>query len=361
MRNKILPKVIIILIFSIAITCFTRNINSESSSNVVITKLSEFSTHGRAFDVKVVDDIAFVADLNTGLNIINISDPNSPTLTSLYSMENAHKVIIDENIAYVTNWNYGFEIINITDLENPEQLSRFSGIAFNTFDIENDCAFIDSEGLLILNISDPKNPKEIHHYYACGNTSAVYVEENLVYLGTYIYGSFYGFTIVDVTDKMDPQILGHYNTTDIVAGIRVSGDVALAANWEDGLLIFNVSNPENPVVLSSYYDGGGSEIAYFVDGYAFVADYDNGLEILDINDPENPFEVGQFFDGGGAYGIAFQNNLAFIADDSDGLEILEITGLLLITPTETTTEETSFSILLILPIGLLIVLVKKEK
>jgi hypothetical protein len=244
------------------------------------------------------------------------------------------KLLLDKDMILVDNGIY-----SLTDPENPEQLSHFNGSVMNTFYIENDCAFVDSFGLQILNISDPLNPFEIFHYYDSGNTSAVYVEDDIAYLGTYIYGDFMGFTVVDVSNKTNPQKLWHYNTTSIVAGIRVLGDLALVASWEDGLLIFNVSNPASPIFLSNFFDGGASENAYFVDGYAFVADYSNGLEILDISDPENPYEVGQFFDGGGAYGIAFQNNLAFVADDTDGLEILEITGLF-------STEETSgFSVL----------------
>ena len=357
MKNRILK----IVSFSVIIFILGFNLTktkSVDSSNVVITKLSIYSTHGRAFDVKVRDDVAFVADLQTGLHIINVSDPSSPTLLSVYEMDNPHKIYLDEDIAYVTCWENGFEIINISDPENPVQISHFNGSVMNTFDIEGDCAFIDSFGLQILNISDPQNPSEIYHYYDSGNTSAVYVEENTAYLGTYIYGEFYGFTIVDVTNKTNPQKLGQYNTTDIVAGISVVGDLALVANWGVGLSIFNVSNPEDPVLLSNHFDGGASENAYFINGYAFVADYNNGLEILNINDPENPVEVGQYYDGGGAYGIAVQNNIAFVADDNQGLEILEITGLF---PTKASNGYGVFSALIVIHIFILFKLIKRKK
>jgi len=357
MKNRILK----IVSFSVIIFIVGFNLTktkSVDSSDVVITKLSVYSTLGRAFYVQVRDDVAFVADLQTGLHIINVSDPGSPTLLSLYEMDNPHKIYLDEDIAYVTGWENGFEIINISDSEHPVQLSHFNGSVMNTFDIEGDCAFIDSFGLQILNISDPQNPSEIYHYYDSGNTSAVFVEENTAYLGTYIYGEFYGFTIVDVTNKTNPQKLGQYNTTDIVAGISVVGDLALVANWGVGLLIFNVSNPENPVLLSNYFDGGASENAYFVDGYAFVADYNNGIEILNIKDPENPVEVGQFYDGGGAYGIAVQNNIAFVADDNQGLEILEITGLF---PTKVSNGYGVFSALIVIHIFILFKLIKRKK
>ena len=113
MKNKLLPKAIIIVLFFSVIPCINRE--AQSDSNIVITKIGAFSTGSFAFDVRLKDDVAFVADLSSGLNIINVSDPTSPELISLYEMESAHKVFIDENIAYVSNWNDGFEIINITD------------------------------------------------------------------------------------------------------------------------------------------------------------------------------------------------------------------------------------------------------
>ncbi|NHK32569.1 MAG: hypothetical protein FK730_14545 [Asgard group archaeon] len=358
MNKKIISKIVLLLLFSLAINCINGYSYTESSANISITKLGELPTGGFAYDVKLKDDVAFIADLNAGLNIIDISNPNSPELIALYEMDSAYDVHISENLAYVTRGGNGFEVINITDLENPEQLGQIDGISMYNFDIEDDCAFIDSEGLLILNISDSLNPTEIYQYYDFGNISTVFVKENIAYLGTFILDSFMNFTIVDFSDKLDPQILGYYNTTDIVSGIRVIDDIALVANWGNGLLIFNVSNPEDPTVLSNYDDSGFANMACFVDEYAFVADYSYGLEILNIKDPANPTEIAQFFDGGHAYAIAVKNNLAYIADGDNGLEILEINGLF---PTEKADGFNIISVVIVLDIIILLRLIKKKK
>ncbi|MBN1330943.1 MAG: hypothetical protein JXA54_15835 [Candidatus Heimdallarchaeota archaeon] len=47
------------------------------------------------------NDIAFVADLETGLHIVNVSNPEAPELVSHYEMERSHNAFLTEDVAYV--------------------------------------------------------------------------------------------------------------------------------------------------------------------------------------------------------------------------------------------------------------------
>jgi len=65
----------------------------------------------------------------------------------------------------------------------------------------------------------------------------------------------------------------------------------------DGLYIFNVSDPSNPILLSniSIQRLGGSVSGVFVkNNYAYAAIYRKGLAVIDVTNPQEPNQVGFF-------------------------------------------------------------------
>ena len=55
-----------------------------------------------------------------------------------------------------------------------------------------------------------------------------------------------------------------------------------------------------------------------------MADYSNGLVIVDISNPAAPVLKGSYATGGDSYGVAISGNYAYVADESNGLEIFRI-------------------------------------
>lgn len=119
--------------------------------------------------------------------------------------------------------------------------------------------------------------------------------------------------------------VGVYNTPGYALGIEVVGDYAFVADYNQGLRIINISDPENPQDAGSLALGWAYNIA--VQGnYAYVASLDDGLQIVDISDPEDPDVVGnaQVFDSG-TYGVDVVDNYAYLAEGTRGIRIVDIT------------------------------------
>lgn len=128
----------------------------------------------------------------------------------------------------------------------------------------------------------------------------------------------FGWTILDVTDPSDPKhvrfVEGPDNTwtlqIQVADGKMITGLERIPADWggddskgfEEGIYIWDVSDPENPVKQGhfktgetgthrNYYDGG--RYAHLTAG---APGYDGRLyRIIDIDDPENPAEVGRWW------------------------------------------------------------------
>ena len=121
--------------------------------------------------------------------------------------------------------------------------------------------------------------------------------------------------------------------------IFIQDDLAFVAVKWGGLLIFDISNLEEPTIVGDYYEeptnmdlGSNSErtSGVFVrEDIAFLADGENGLVILNISNPRKPEKVGQFVETScwrHFFNVVVEGNYAFCMTRVY-LIILDITNL----------------------------------
>ncbi len=91
-----------------------------------------------------------------------------------------------------------------------------------------------------------------------------------------------GLRIIDVSNPSSPKEVGFYDTGGFTRGVAVSGQYVYMADIEDGLRIIDVSNPANPKEVG-YYNTGGYAQGVAVSGhYVYVAGGSDGLYILKL-------------------------------------------------------------------------------
>ena len=175
-----------------------------------------------------------------------------------------------------------------------------------------------------------------------------------------------GWTILDVTDPEDPKHLrfipGPPNTwtiqIQVADGKMITSLEQMNPAWgsdpnapnEEGVLIWDVRNPTNPVRLGHFRTGGTGTHRNYYDGGRYVhlasglAGFTNNVyQVIDIDDPARPKEVsrwwipGQWRDGdekpeapghvflhGGAY---VEGRRAYLPYGSAGLVILDVADI----------------------------------
>jgi hypothetical protein len=86
-----------------------------SNSNAP-TVLGSYDTSGYSRDVTVVGNYAYVADSSSGVQILDISNRNAPTLVGSYDTPgDANGIAVVGNYAYVADWNLGVQILDINN------------------------------------------------------------------------------------------------------------------------------------------------------------------------------------------------------------------------------------------------------
>ena len=100
-------------------------------------------------------------------------------------------------------------------------------------------------------------------------------------------------------------------------------------------LVFDVTDLENPELVTSFSGSTGAidHNQYIEDGYSYQANYQSGLRILNVSNPEAPAEVGYFdtypdgnqasFDGAWSTYPFFGSNMVLISSIGEGLFVVE--------------------------------------
>jgi hypothetical protein len=147
--------------------------------------------------------------------------------------------------------------------------------------------------------------------------------------GSFAYVAQDGLSVYDISNPASPVLKAITNTfTSSVLGIVVSGNYAYLACREDGLKIYDVSNPEHPINVGNMNNGGlAAKIAISGD-FAYLANEDDGLRIYNISDPSNPINVGHVttYTGGNEYcqQVAISEHHAYVANTSDGFRVYNV-------------------------------------
>jgi len=82
--------------------------------------LGTYNSPGSARAVQLSGHYAYVADEISGLKIINVSNPASPTLAgTYYTLGAAYSVYLSGNYAYVADWGSGLQIIDVFNQASP--------------------------------------------------------------------------------------------------------------------------------------------------------------------------------------------------------------------------------------------------
>ena len=158
----------------------------EGMSPPEIRFLGRYNTPGSAMGVTVSGDYAFVADYGSGLQIIEISDPESPNRVGQYDTPgSAYGVTVSGDYAYVADYTSGLQIIDISDPESPNRVGQYDtpGYALGVA-VSSDYAYVADygSGLQIIEISDPESPNRVDFYDTDGSAWDVFINGEVAYV-----------------------------------------------------------------------------------------------------------------------------------------------------------------------------------
>ena len=332
--NSLLRSVNAVVFMTVLLTVCSSSSNTTIAAAPVasaanIELVGTYNTPGRALGVAVAGNYAYVADGETGLRVINVSNPAAPAQIGFYDTTGmANDVAVVGNYVYVADGLSGLRVVNVSNPASPTEVGSYvipggseayaQGIA-----VVGNYAYVagsSTGGLRIVNIANPTAPSLVGFYDSPGMALDVAVAGNYAYVAD---GSA-GLRVINISNPAAPSAVGSY-TSAWAQRVAVVGNYAYVVAQDHGLRVLNVSNPATPTEVGSY-DTPSYAIDISVSGnYAYIADY-NSVRVVNVSNPAVPTEAGFYDTTGIAQKLAVAGEYIYLANDTTGLSILRFTS-----------------------------------
>jgi hypothetical protein len=301
-------------------------------------EIGSYLSSYQMIDIIILGELAYITEHESGLRILNISDPSNPVEVEFYaSQEDLYNINVFGDYAYVVTRSfngYGFKILNVSDPLNPDIVNYYP-MEWNRAGkllASGDFLFIDlEEGISIIDVSNPAEAEEVNLIETGENlTKDFSISGDYLYLldngdNDTIQSKLRAFDISDQSNiiEVDYYFLGN------MQGIEVAGNFAYVTCYSapmiDQIRIYDISDPTDINWISnSEAKGNNSEITIY-DGHAFVSSF-TGIQILDIADNSNLLEVCFFESTGSLFDVEINENYAFLTDRIHGLIVIDISN-----------------------------------
>ena len=252
------------------------------------------------------------------LQIVDIS--NLPTSVNIvYDSNNllnkVHNIFIDTATAklYACATGEAMEVFSLTNPNNPTLIYTYNDVGHvHDAYVKNDTAFLNcgNDGLRIMDFTMVNNsgdtPVELASYTsypdAGYNHSGWLTDDGTIYA---MQDENHGYDVkmLDVSDYSNISVLATFNSgvdpNSMAHNGIIKDDFLYLAYYHDGLRVFDISNPSNPVQVNYYdtylpnnhnsYKGAWGVYPYLNSGNILVSDMQTGLYVFELT--TSPTEI----------------------------------------------------------------------
>ena len=218
--------------------------------------------------------------LPDGIEAIDVGSPEEPRHAGGYEADlGLGGLVVADDHLYVTTWNTGLRILDVSNPADLHLVGAYEELPTRTSEVavqgRHACIAAGGAGLWVLDVSDPANPLHV------GSIEAMHDAYTVAVSGQHAYvGDGYSLQVIDLNDPANPQRAGGCPIEAFANDVEVSGDFAYVAAQDAGLLVIDVSDPTNPHKVAGNSSFNAFGVA--VDGdKVYVAATEDGLMIFD--------------------------------------------------------------------------------
>jgi hypothetical protein len=136
----------------------------------------------------------------------------------------------------VADYDSGLQIINVSNPVNPTSAGgcHTLGAAWGVF-VSGSHAYVavNDAGLQIINVSNPSGPVVTGSYNTPGHANSIFVSGRYAYVAD--EGS--GLQIIDISNPASPTLVGGYDTPGTALGVFVMGDYIYVADYSSLMIL----------------------------------------------------------------------------------------------------------------------------
>jgi hypothetical protein len=249
----------------------------------------------------------------------------------------------EDGYAYVMHDNGGGGAISIWDIDPPEDLYEISYVPLGTWRaaVEYKDGYVYTtgqagDGIIIVDVDPPETAFVDHKWtqfgWATGSMEELEVKDDRLYVAS----QWYGLLIMDITNPQNPTYLGHSPTTSgmFTTAVEVTDDhqigFYLEGYWDaastDWLRVVDISNPASPQVIQSMLMPSYPYRCDLKGDYLYCILHPwegRQMDVIDVSDYMNPAIVATMNVSNGAWDMQISGNYIYVAGDE--LTVVDIT------------------------------------
>ena len=279
-----------------------------NTSNVTAPRLlSQVAVIGFPEGITVRNNWLYIGAHNDGVWIVDVSNPAIPKETAYINSGGRNReVSLQGNNLYVAGEWQRLYVLNVSDPQKPRiTLSHFGD---NIGNVLADGNYVYTS-LGIVDFSNPASPVYVAKSSYFGGKTAKYGDKYLLVAGN-------GIRILDVSDKKNPVLVGHYANGTSFKDVAVNGNVAVALTG-NSIVAVDISKVASPKKLSQLdYSGHWVGYAVAMNGtmaYAAGSGSEN-IKAFDVSNPSAMNLVGSIGLYGDFWSIAYDKGYLYAAE-----------------------------------------------
>jgi hypothetical protein len=311
------------LVFCILSFCGRPEVTEPGATFTII---GECQLPGYAKKVELVGNLAYVADGQGGLQIVDISNPESTYVVGQYvSDRDVNSVAVRDTFAYIallSSTSGGLVVLNISDPAVPLFVGQDPTIyAYDIAAPQDDTMYVYVAARYWFHVEDiytfPQYPTYARRFTTPGNTRAVFVIDSLVYLAC----EQMGLQIINLAKPDSLALVGWIDTPSNARHVYVHDNKAYVADGRAGLIIIDVADSEHPVFIEQYDTPEYANAVFISNDKAYIADGDGGVYVIDVSNAQDPIFYGSF-ETAYANHAYVRNDTVYVADRDRGLVVV---------------------------------------
>lgn len=253
-------------------------------------------TPGSASRVAVSGSLAYVADGTGGVQVLDIGDPAHPAIIGSHpALCSILDVALLGDHAIAADSQRGFRIVDVSTPSSPTTVYTCDAGRMADFAVLDSTVLASSgpewsplpAGLYSVDVSNPAAPAALNWTPVQGAGYLTVQDERAYLLG---YSSQRGMSIFDVSNPVDPVLLSHSVADHFGRGVAFSGRYAYVGGNRK-ISVYDMADPANPSPAGAAVSGGSVYCLAVYGDCLYAGSYDGGLEVFSITNPLQPVLV----------------------------------------------------------------------
>ena len=267
---------------------------------------------------------AFAIAPEGGLFVYDIADPLHPQQVGFLRGSQLEGIAVQDGFAYLAT-STGLRIVNVADPQRPT-LTTFAGIPRPVEGVTVVGRYlylsIMPGALLIADAADPAIPVLV------GGVSLPTYTKSLQVVGdkVYVANGNSGVALVDAADPRHPRLLTAGKVGALVTDVTVAGELVMATDVsEGGFHILRGSEPDTLAAVGTYRVPGVTTDAAALDRYVYlVTGMDGDVTIVDYGDRDKLAGVGFLRTPEHSALVRVHDNRLYVYGENDMIRVLDI-------------------------------------